>query len=273
VSGHGHSTGCFLYIYITKNKRTMAIRLLIVLLIATIFWQCNGRTKKMEKQLDVLVITDQRNFNREAFFAMFDSFEHVRWHEISHPEILDFFGSDSIRKFDALVFYDMPEEVTLTVEQKQNMLKLFEEGAPALFLHHSLLSYRHWDQFPDIIGGRYYNKTPLINENGDTLQSVYQHDVHYKVNIADRSHPITRGVDDFDILDEVYKNYFVKEDVEVILTTDHPLSGRELGWVNTFGNSRVVFLINGHNETAYENPNYRRLLHNAIQWVASNKKN
>ena len=102
---------------------------------------------------------------------------------------------------------------------------------------------------------------------------MYQHDVLYKVNIAERAHPITQGVENFDILDEVYNNYFVKEDVDVFLTTDHPLSGHKLGWVNTYGNSRVVFLINGHSETAYENPNYLRVLHNAIQWVASNKKN
>jgi uncharacterized protein len=255
-----------------KNEISMTMRLIIVIFIATFFWQYNGWTKDMEKQLDVLVITDQRNFNREAFFAMFDRFESVNWSEISHPEILEFFGSDSIRKFDALVFYDMPEEVSLTEEQKQNMLKFFEEGAPAVFLHHSLLSYRQWDRFPEVIGGRYYNKTPLIKENGDTLKSAYQHDVLYRVNIADRAHPITQGLDDFDILDEVYNHYFVKEDVEVLLTTDHPLSGRELGWVNTFGTSRVVFLINGHNETAYENPNYQKLLQNAIEWVASNRE-
>jgi type 1 glutamine amidotransferase len=91
--------------------------------------------------------------------------------------------------------------------------------------------------------------------------------VEFKVNITDRAHPITQGLDDFDILDEVYNHYFVKQDVEVLLTTDHPLSGHELGWVNTFGKSRVVFLINGHNETAYENPNFRKLLINAINWV------
>jgi type 1 glutamine amidotransferase len=249
------------------------MRLFISLIIMALFCSCSGKNKERATLLDVLIITDNRSFNREAFFAIFDSFEDVRWTELSHPDILDFFGSDSIKKFDALVFYDMPEEVSPTEEQKQNMLEFFEAGAPAIFLHHALLSYRQWDQFPDIIGGRYYNKTPLITETGETLQSVYQHDVLYKVNIADRAHPITQGVENFDILDEVYNNYFVKEDVDVFLTTDHPLSGRELGWVNTFGNSRVVFLINGHNETAYENPNYLRLLHNAIQWVASNKKN
>lgn len=34
---------------------------------------------------------------------------------------------------------------------------------------------------------------------------------------------------DFEIQDEVYKHYDVKDDVEVLLTTEHPLSGPQLG--------------------------------------------
>ena len=247
-------------------------RLIFIFIVLFCFGKLIGATRPLEKQLNVLVVTDNRKFNREAFFAMFDSFQDIRLAEISHPEILDFFGTDSIRSFDAIVFYDMPEQVILTDTQKQNFLKFFEEGAPAIFLHHSLLSYRQWEQFPEIIGGRYYNKSPLITDQGDTLQSVYQHDVRHKVSIVNAEHPITLGMDDFEILDEVYNHYYVKDDVEVLLTTDHHLSGRKLGWVNTFGNSRIVFLINGHNETAYENPNFRKLLYNAIQWTASQKK-
>jgi hypothetical protein len=226
---------------------------------------------KPENPINVLVVTDARKFNREAFFEMFDSFENIKWHEMSHPKILDFFGSDSIKTYDAVIFYDMPENVSLTDWQKQNMLNFFNENAPAIFLHHSLLSYRQWDTFTDIIGGRYYNKTPLIKENGDTLQSVYQHDVKYSIRIANDEHPITLGMHDFEITDETYKNYFVKKDVEILLTTDHPLSGPTIGWINTYGNSKIVYLINGHNETAYENQNFRELLYNSIKWVAKNK--
>lgn len=248
------------------------MRLIVFSIIALFVCSCAFAPKTAEKQLDVLIVTDDRKFNREAFWALFESFENVHPTEIAHPEVLDFFGTDSIRQFDAIVFYDMPEGVVLTEEQKQDMLQFFEEGAPAIFLHHSLLSYREWDRFPEIIGGRYYNKSPLVSEEGDSLQSVFQHDVDYRVNIVDSEHPITFGMEDFDILDEVYNHYFVKDNVEVLLTTDHELSGHKLGWINTFGNSRIVFLINGHGETAYENPNFRSLLSNAIHWAAAQQE-
>lgn len=226
----------------------------------------------VNKLLDVLIITDERKFNRDAFFAMFGSFEDVRWTELRHPAARDIFGSDSINKYDAIVFYDMPEDVILTEKQKREMVNFFNKGAPAIFLHHSLLSYREWDVFPQILGGRYFGKTPLVTSAGDTIQSTYEHDVRYKVKIVNKTHPVTRGVKDFEIFDEVYNNYFVRDDVELLLTTDHPKSGRQLGWVNHFGKSKIVFLINGHNETAYNDPNFRKLLYNAMYWAAKNKE-
>lgn len=237
------------------------------------FYECSEAPKSQDRPLQLLVVTDDRRFNREAFFELFDSYKDVNTTNIHHPEVLNVITTDSIQKFDAIVFYDMPEQVILTETQKQNFINFFNDGAPVIFLHHALLSYREWDEFPNIIGGRYFNKSPLITEQGDTLQSVYQHDVRYKVNIVDPKHPITLGMEDFEIQDEVYNNYYVKDDVTLLLTTEHALSGHQIGWINTFGKSQIVFLLNGHNETAYRNKNFRQLLHRAIHWVASNKAN
>lgn len=202
---------------------------------------------------------------------MFDSFEGLEWKEMSRSVFIDLLPGDSIKSYDAVVFYDMPEDVVLTGGQKQNILSFFRKGASAVFLHHSLLSYREWNEFTNITGGRFYNKTPLITPAGDTLQSRYEHNVHYKIKIANREHSVTRGINDFDITDETYSNYMVRDNVKVLLTTDHPSSGEELGWINTYGNSQIVYLLNGHSETAFENSNYRRLLSNAIKWVVSAK--
>lgn len=246
------------------------MKLFLLLFVGLSFCKC-AEVPNSTTTMDVLIVTDDRKFNREAFFAMFDSFQNINITNLSHPKILDIIGTDSIRAFDAIVFYDMPEQVILTDSQKQSFLNFFKEGAPAIFLHHSLLSYREWDAFPDIIGGRYYNKTPFISVHGDTLQSVYQHEVNYTVNIVNSKHPITLGMDDFEILDETYNDYYVKDDVEVLLTTDHVLSGSKLGWINTYGKSHVVYLINGHDENAYSNPNYQKLLYNSIRWTAEQK--
>lgn len=243
-----------------------------LLIILFILQACFGQAAEKANPLRILVVTDDRKFNREAFFAMFDSFAGIRWEEMSQPRILGFLGTDSILHYDAVVFYDMPEAVSPTESQRQAMLRFFGSNAPVIFLHHALLSYSPWDGFQDIIGGRYYNKTPWVTEAGDTLRSVYQHDVQYNVRIANTRHPVTHGLKNFPITDETYRNFVVKKDVEILLTTNHPWSGPVIGWVNKFGNSNIVYLMNGHDEKAYENPHFRRLLLNAIHWVASNKK-
>jgi len=222
-----------------------------------------------EEKLKALIVTGGHSFDREAFSAMFDSFGNMEWTEISHPGALDYFGSKEIRTYDAVVFYDMPNPENMTQKQKDDIKRFFKQGAPAVFLHHALVSYPFWDEFPEIIGGRFYDKKNPLIANGDTIISGYRHDVAYTVKIVNPDHPVTRGVSDFEIEDEVYNNYYVKKDVEPLLTTDHPESDRIIGWINRYGKSRVVYLLNGHDNKAYSNENYRRLVRNAIQWVAS----
>jgi type 1 glutamine amidotransferase len=38
--------------------------------------------------------------------------------------------------------------------------------------------------------------------------------------------------------------------------------------MKTYRNSRVCYLQSGHDETAYQNPNYRTLVVRAIRWTA-----
>jgi hypothetical protein len=130
-----------------------------------------------------------------------------------------------------------------------------------VFLHHSLVSYQEWDEFENIIGGRYF----LSGLEQDS--STYRHDVDIPVRVIHKDHPVTKGIDDFMIHDEVYGNFKVLPGVQALLSTTHPESGKIIGWTNIYGNSRIVYLQLGHDHYAYENPNYRRLLKQAITWV------
>lgn len=72
----------------------------ILLIVASIFLLSSyspfRRMNNSGKPLDVLIITDNRKFNREAFFAMIDSFNNIRRTEKKHPQAIDFIVSDSI---------------------------------------------------------------------------------------------------------------------------------------------------------------------------------
>jgi hypothetical protein len=136
-----------------------------------------------------------------------------------------------------------------------------------LFLHHALVSYQAWDEFEEIIGGRYYDsgrykKTP---EKGF---STYRHDTDIAVKLLAPDHPVASGLTDFTLFDEVYGNTWVSPDVTPLLGTDHPESTEIIGWEHTYAASKIIYLQPGHGKTSYENPNYRKLLYHAIMYLS-----
>ena len=243
-------------------------RLILLLMITLPFFACSKSSPKNEK-IRVLVITGGHDFEREPFFEMFDSFEDVSYREVVHPQANDYYAADSAKRFDVFVFYDMNQEITPA--QKESMIRMFEQGKGAVFLHHSLASYQDWDEFYKILGGRYWLK-PHREGGREIPGSTYKHDVDVEVKIVDPDHPVTRGMSDFVIHDEVYGGFQVAPFVEPLLTTSHPESGEVIAWAHTYGASRIVYIQSGHDHKAYENENYRRLVRQAIEWTAHFEK-
>jgi hypothetical protein len=49
---------------------------------------------------------------------------------------------------------------------------------------------------------------------------------------------------------------------------EHPAGSDVIGWAKQALASRLVYLQPGDGASAYDNPHYRRLVENAIRWVA-----
>ena len=49
----------------------------------------------------------------------------------------------------------------------------------------------------------------------------------------------------------------------------HPPGSSLVGWVKHYRNSPIVYIQGGDDPEAYANPQFQRLLHNAVRWVAS----
>lgn len=211
------------------------------------------------KDIHILIVTGGHDFDREAFFQMFDSMKGISYKEIKHPEANLQLGQIDPKTYDAVVFYDMPK--TISEKEKESYYKLLKMGKGLLFLHHSLCSYQDWEEYKTIVGGKYH-------EEKDTPQtSTYQHDVTFPVMIADKKHPVTKGMKDFSLLDEVYGNTEVLPTVKVLLKTNSPLSSPIIGWSHQMEKSHIVYLQPGHDKNSYTNANYRKLVRQAIVYV------
>lgn len=215
------------------------------------------------KKLNILVITGGHSFDEKPFFEMFNSFENINYISLLQPDANTQLGTIDPKTFDAVVFYDMPK--TIPEQNKVNYYKLLKLGKGMVFLHHSQCSYQNWSEYKTIVGGKYHE------EQNTPMSSTYQHDVTFTVNIANPYHPVTRGLKDFEILDEVYGNTEVLPSVTPLLTTDHPQSSKIIGWVHQIEKSRIVYIQPGHDKNSYFNPNYQRLVRQAIEYVAAKK--
>jgi type 1 glutamine amidotransferase len=213
----------------------------------------------------VLVITGGHGFERAPFFEMFGKMD-VEYKEVVQPDANDIYGSEEVHEYDALIFYDMVQDINET--QKQAFLRLLKDGKGMVFLHHSLASYQNWDLFHEILGGEYILPN-MIPPEDSLLASDYRHDEQVNVIILDHEHPVTTGLGNFTLLDEIYINYQVGAHVTPLLKTDHPLSTPVIGWANKHGKSRVVYLQSGHDHHAFEDPNFLKLLKQSIEWVGS----
>ncbi|MBI5831076.1 MAG: ThuA domain-containing protein [Armatimonadetes bacterium] len=215
-------------------------------------------------KLRILVATGGHDFERKPFETMWNELPGIAWREAQHPDVHRLFRPDAARDYDVLVLYDMPSAIS--DEAKADLVALLTAGKPLVALHHSLGGYDAWPEYWAILGGHYMLAPHRLN-GIDYPASTYEHDVTFPVKVVDPKHPVTKGLADFDLLDEVYGRFWVAPNSTPLLTTTEPKSSPTLGWTHRYGRSQVVYLEPGHGPTSWNNPVYRTLLVNAIHFA------
>lgn len=223
-------------------------------------------------KIRVLIITGGHDFETNAFFELFKANPDITFETVTQPAADAALRPESAQRFDVLVRYDMWQPIS--DQGKTNLLRFLALGRGMVCLHHSIANYQDWPEWPRMLGGRYYLKKTVV-DGVVKPQSIWKHDVKFKVQVADPHHPVTRGVSDFEIHDETYGLFDMAPDSHLLLTTDEATSAKHIGWARTYTaplpNSRparVVYLQLGHDHFAYQNPNYQRLVRQAIAWVS-----
>jgi type 1 glutamine amidotransferase len=222
-------------------------------------------TLKPSNPIHILVVTGGHGYKVEQFNEMLESMKPEISFQVSEfPEAYDMFLPENRDKYDVLVFYHMWQQIT--DEQAKAVTECIREGKPVVALHHSICAYDSWPEYVRIIGGKYFHQPSTIDGKLYPASS-YIHDLHFNVKIVNPEHPVTKGLKDFEIFDETYKDYYVEPDVTPLLTTEEQTSTPVIGWTKTYGQARVVTLQSGHDAPTFENPNYRKLLKQSIMWV------
>ena len=140
----------------------------------------------------------------------------------------------------------------ITPEQERAVVEFVEHGGSFLNLHNSMGLYPDDGPYLKLVGGRYIGHGPLER---------------FRVEVVDRQHPITRGVDDFSVADEQHTPPCDETKVHVLLRNRSDTGQTAAaGWAYEPGQGRLCHLANGHTRESLAHPMYQRLMRNAVLW-------
>lgn len=251
--------------YIIRKLRISFLAILISITATLIISATDAGTKPIH----ILVITGGHDYKEEQFNRMLGNLgKNITWEVAQLPEAYSMFLPENRSRYDVLVFYHMFQEIS--DKQASDLSDCISEGKPLIVLHHSICAYDNWPEYWNIIGGKYFHKSTTFNGK-EYAPCSYIHDIHFKVLIVDPENPVTRGIADFEIFDETYKGYYVEAGVSPLLATEEPSSEHLIGWTKMYGKAKVVTIQCGHDVATFENPNFRTLLKQSIEFVHTGK--
>jgi len=239
----------------------------VVIFSMMILFNFGAFAQKKNNPVRVLLVTGGHDFDKEPFYAFVNSLPGIVITEAKHPDALAMFRPENRASYDVVLFYDMPNKIS--EQEKKDFIDCLKAGKGMVVWHHAYCSYQDWAEYQIIIGGRYHERPWTDSKGVEQPASTYRHDVQFRVKVVDSKHPVTKGIKDFDILDETYGRGIVNPGVHVLLATDEPTSTPSVVWTNQYGKSKIVTILLGHDNHAWTNPNFAKLLTQAIFWVKS----
>lgn len=153
------------------------------------------------------------------------------------------------------------ERQTWMTEDYGQVIKEYVEGGGGLYSMHNNPNVANFSStYREVVGG-IYDGHPAVRP--------------FRVEVVDRDHPVTRGVEDFMVVDEQHYPVYDKDPAHVLLrsvnvdglTFGHRGTTNIAGWAYDYGEGRVVHSAPGHNLHALWRPAYLTFQRNAINWL------
>lgn len=158
----------------------------------------------------------------------------------------------NLARFDVLVNFST--DLVGTDEQLGALLGAVEAGAGFVGLHAANATFRASDSYAAMVGSRFARHPPIKR---------------FAIEILDRNHPVTAGLESFEVEDERYELKDEATDVRVLARAE----GHASVYVRQHRRGRVCYIAPGHDRRTLELPQYAQLVRQAIAWAARNGMN
>ena len=174
--------------------------------------------------------------------------------DLTITDDLDVLHPDSLSAYDVIANYTTFLEPT--EQQIAALLDAVEGGKGFVGIHSAAASFLNSSAYLEMLGGKFVAADPLktLTVKIGTAREVEEH-------------PITQGVDDFEIFDELYI-------IEGDITQWHVLArteGHAVLYTKTWGKGRVHCNALGDDVPALSHPSFQTLLINGVEWAAGRR--
>jgi hypothetical protein len=183
--------------------------------------------------------------------------------EVTLAEDKSLLASPQLNEFDVCVFGTgftrterqpdgtvarLPE---LTAEQEEGLLQFVRGGKGLVGIHGT--GWWIGGRAVDLIGGHANWHPPGLT---------------FTVNVKDAHHPITQGINDFEVEDEIYISAYDPA-IHVLASAEWHGRAHPMAWVKPYGAGRVFYTTLGHGPGTFERPAMQQLLGQGVAWAGS----
>lgn len=246
-----------------SNKISIQRFVLISFVFAFII-SCVNREE--ESLIKVLILSGKNNHEwQKTTPLLVKMYRDSKLFKVNVTEKPDTLTYKDLRKFDVVVsnWTSWPDnDFRMTQGWEHDFLKYVKRGGGLVFIHAGASSFYNWNEYHQIGIGRWGKET----KHGEQTRG--------KVCGFDQKHPITKGLRDFYIVDEIWEKTDIDPKAKALASVsatdekDGHLISESAIFENHFGKGRSFYTILGHNERALLNTGFQSLLLRATEWTA-----
>lgn len=162
--------------------------------------------------------------------------------------------SNGLNSYQSILFYTDVGE--LTTEQESGLLQYIESGGGFFGLHTAAASFRESEGYHGMLNGFFNGHSPYMD---------------FTVNVTEFNHPITVGLTDFDVKDELYYLKHNPEDSTHLMSAydDTKDETHVMAFYHIYGEGRVFYFALGHDMEVLENSTFQEIIHRGVLWTGN----
>lgn len=172
-------------------------------------------------------------------------------------------ASDELDQFDCCVFGTgftrtvrqadgtLLRKADLTAAQEEGLFRFVSGGKGLVGIHGT--GWWIGGQAVDLIGGHANWHPPGLT---------------FTVHIEDAEHPVTAGIDDFTVDDEIYISAYDPA-IHILASAEWHERAHPMAWVKPYGDGRVFYTTLGHGPNTFQRPAMQTLITQGVRWATN----